>query len=128
MITAISASGLHPGFAVLHAAQNGEAALAWDLMEPFRTPLTEALAGFLFNARRLRPEMFRMGRVRTEIDAAGKRALIQGYESAIARVVNAPGRTERLAWRPMMRWQAQRLAEAMRTADPSAFTPYLMEP
>ncbi|MBD1206746.1 MAG: CRISPR-associated endonuclease Cas1 [Rhodobacteraceae bacterium] len=128
MAQAVTGAGLHPGFAFLHSAQDGAAALVWDLMEPFRTPLTEAVPAFLFGARRLRPEMFRLGRGRIEIDTAGRRALIQGYESAVARVVNAPGREERLAWRPMMRWQALRLADAVRTGDPSRFTPYLMEP
>ena len=127
MLQAVTGAALHPGFAFLHTAQDGAAVLIWDLMEPFRTPLTEGLALFLFNARRLRPEMFTPGRKRVEIDPAGKRALVQGYESAVARVVNAPGRGERLAWRPMMRWQALRLADACRDADPARFTPYLME-
>lgn len=128
MIQAVTGAGLHPGFAFLHSARNGEAALVWDLIEPFRTPLTEGLAAFLFNSRRLRDEMFTAGAQRTEIAPAGRRALIQGYETAVARVVNAPGRAERLAWRPMMRWQALRLADAVRSGDPAAFTPYLMEP
>ena len=124
----IGASGLHPGFGFLHAAKDGNWALVWDLMEPFRTPLTEGLAAYLFNARRLRPEMFEIGPKRVQIDPAGRRALVQGYETAVARVVNAPGRVQRLAWRPMMRWQALRLADAVRAGDAALFTPYLMEP
>lgn len=131
---AVNAVGLHAGFGVLHGVSGGDAALVWDMMEPFRTPLTEGLAAFLWNARRLRPEMFRAGRARIEIDPAGKRALVQGYETAVGRVVTAPGKggpgkgAGRLAWRPMMRWQAQRLAEAVRAGDPARFVPYAMEP
>jgi CRISPR-associated protein Cas1 len=128
MAQAIGASGLHPGFGFLHTARDGNWALVWDLMESFRTPLTEGLAAHLFNARRLRPEMFNPAAKSVAIDPAGRRALVQGYETAVARVVNAPGRGQRLAWRPMMRWQAMRLAEAVRKGDPMLFTPYLMEP
>lgn len=124
----IAASGLHPGFGFLHAARDGNWALVWDMMEPFRTPLTEGLAAYLFNARRLRPEMFAVGPKSVVIDPAGRRALVQGYETAVARVVNVPGRGHRLAWRPMMRWQAVRLADAVRKDDAALFTPYLMEP
>lgn len=128
MIDAVAASGLHPGFGFLHSAQDGNVALVWDLMEPFRAPLTEGLAAHLFNAHRLRPEMFSQTPDRTVIDPAGRRALVQGYESAVGRVVNAPGRKIRLAWRPMMVWKAQRLAESLRAGEPDRFTPYHMEP
>lgn len=124
----IAASGLHPGFGFLHAARDGNWALVWDMMEPFRTPLTEGLAAYLFNARRLRPEMFEVSAKSVVIDPAGRRALVQGYETAVGRVVNVPGRGQRLAWRPMMRWQAVRLADAVRKDDAALFTPYLMEP
>ena len=97
-------------------------------MEPFRTPLTEGIAAYLFNARRLRPEMFEVHPKSVAIDPAGRRALVRGYETAATRVVNVPGRGQRLAWRPMMRWQAQRLADAVEQQDPALFTPYLMEP
>jgi len=128
MLAAVQASGLHPGFGFLHAPRDGAWALVWDLMEPFRAPLTEGLAAFLFNARRLRPEMFVTEGKTVRIDPAGRRALVAGYESALGRVVNAPGRAVRLAWRPMMRHQALSLAAAVRTGDAARFTPYLMEP
>lgn len=124
----IGASGLHPGFGFLHGARDGNWALVWDLMEPFRAPLTEGIAAHLFNARRLRPEIFDMRPESVAIDPAGRRALVRGYETAVARVVNVPGRGQRLAWRPMMRWQALRLADAVRREDPALFTPFLMEP
>lgn len=125
---AVLAAGLHPGFGALHAPRDGAQALVYDLMEPFRAPLTEGLAAFLFNARRLRPEMFVPveGGVRLLPEARG--AIVKGYETAVARVVNAPGRAVRLAWRAMMKRQAQDLAQAVRAGDPALFRPYLMEP
>jgi CRISPR-associated protein Cas1 len=128
MAAAVGASGLHAGFGFLHQPRDGMLALVYDLMEPFRAPLTEGLAAFLFNARRLRDEMFlptEDGGVR--IGPLGRAALIRGYETAVARQVNAPGRSLRLAWRPMMRRQAQDLARAVTAGDATLFRPYLME-
>ncbi|PIE06493.1 MAG: CRISPR-associated endonuclease Cas1 [Rhodobacterales bacterium] len=122
------AAGLHPGFGLLHTPRDRADAAVFDLMEPFRAPLAEGLAAFLFNAKRLRGKMFTptdSGLVR--ISTAGRRALITGYEQALAKRVNAPGRKVRLAWRPMMRRQAQDMARACRKADPTLFRPYLME-
>ena len=121
-------AGLHPGFGLLHVARDRADAAVYDLMEPFRAPLSEGLAAFLFNAKRLRPDMFTPtddGGIR--ISSAGRRAIIKGYESALAKRVNAPGRTIRLAWRPMMRRQAQDLAKAYRRGEAAHFTPYVME-
>ena len=97
-------------------------------MEPFRAPLTEGLVAFLFNARRLRPDMFHTlpdGDVRISRDA--RTAIIMGYEQAVAKRVKVTGRTIKLAWRPLMRRQAQDLAKALRQGDLSRFQPYLME-
>ena len=125
---AVLAAGLHPGFGALHSARDRNDACVYDMMEPFRAPLTEGLATFLFNACRLRPEMFTPlpdKTVRISRDAVG--AIITGYEQAVAKRVNITGQTGKLAWRPMMRRQAQTLARALRKEDLSLFTPYLME-
>lgn len=125
---AVLSAGLHPGFGVLHAVRDRADAAVFDLMEPFRAPLAEGPAVFLFNARRLRPEMFTATETGTmRISGQGRRAIIKGYEQALAKRVNAPGRKVRLAWRPMMRRQAQDLAKAYRRGDPALFRPYLME-
>jgi CRISPR-associated protein Cas1 len=125
---AVLAAGLHPGFGVLHVARDRGDACVYDLMEPFRAPLTEGLACYLFNANRLRPEMFSQlpdKSVRISRHAVG--AIITGYEQAVAKRVNLTSGKGKLAWRPMMRRQAQDLARALRAGDPALFTPYLME-
>jgi len=127
--SAVLAAGLHPGFGALHVGRDRGDACVYDMMEPFRAPLSEGLAVFLFNAGRLRPEMFTTlpdKTVRISRDAVG--AIIKGYEQAVAKRVNITGRKGKLAWRPMMRRQAQDLARALRRDDLSQFTPYLMEP
>ncbi len=128
MRMAVLEAGLHPGFGLLHRPRDRAEGCIYDLMEPFRAPLTEGLAAYLFNARRLRPEMFSPTETGIRISSSGRRALIAGYESAVARQVNVPGRKHKLAWRPMMLRQAQDLAKALRKDDPALFHPYLMEP
>ena len=126
--TAVLASGLHPGFGTLHAARDRAEACVYDLMEPLRAPLSEGLAAFLFNANRLRPNMFAPvphGGVRISRDA--RSAIISGYEQAVAKRVNVTGRSYKMAWRPMMRRQAQDLAKALRDENLGDFQPYLME-
>jgi len=126
--TAIQTSGLHIGFGILHAANDYSDAAIYDLMEPFRAPLTEGLASYLFNSRRLSIDDF------TPIDTTGirihrhaLRAIIKGYEQAVAKRINITGKTGKLAWRPMMQRQANDLAKAIKTGDFDAFQPYLME-
>ncbi|NOX73468.1 MAG: CRISPR-associated endonuclease Cas1 [Alphaproteobacteria bacterium] len=126
--TAVLAAGLHPGFGALHVARDRGDACVYDMMEPFRAPLSEGLAAFLFNSSRLRAEMFTPlpdKSVRLSRDAVS--AIIKGYEQAVARRVNITGRKGKLAWRPMMRRQAVDLARALRAQDMTLFTPYLMQ-
>lgn len=126
--TAILGADLHPGFGILHSAHDYSEAAVYDLMEAFRAPLTEGLAAYLFNARRLRLDMFGgEGGEPSHISREGRRAIITGYESAVSKRVNITGRTGKLAWRPMMQRQAHDLANAIRTGDPDRFVPYLME-
>ncbi len=125
---AIQAVNLHPGFAFLHASRDRHDGLIYDLMEPFRAPLSEGLAIFLFNARRLKPDMFSSGyKERIEISSQGRKAIINAYEDSVAKRVNRPDGGGKLAWRSMMQFQAQSLAHAVRHADPNRFYPYLME-
>lgn len=125
---AIQTSGLHIGFGILHAANDYSDAAIYDLMEPFRAPLTEGLAAYLFNSRRLSVDNF------TPIDPTGVRihrdalrAIIKGYEQAVAKRVNITGKKGKLAWRPLMQRQTYDLVKAIRSGDIDAFQPYLME-
>ncbi len=120
-------AGLHPGFGTLHTAQDRGDALVYDLMEPFRAPLVEGVVAYLFNARRLRAEMFAPIKGGVRIERSGRDALIQGYEAAVAKRVNVTGRSYKLAWRPLMRRQAQDLAGAFRKGEIDRFLPYVME-
>lgn len=125
---AVQATSLHPGFAFLHGTRDRHDGLVFDLMEPFRAPLTEGLPIYLFNARRLRPEMFSNehgdGLV---MNADARKALVTGYEAAVEKRVNRTDGKGKLAWRPMMRLQAASLASAVFQSKVDLFIPYLME-
>jgi CRISP-associated protein Cas1 len=125
---AIQGADLHVGFGILHAANDYSDAAIYDLMEPFRAPLTEGLAAYLFNARRLRMDMFGSADdVSIRIHTEGRRVIIKGYEQAAVKRINITGKKGKLAWRPMMLRQAFDLAKAFRTGDLHHFQPYLME-
>jgi len=126
---AILSVDLHPGLAFLHGVRDRHDGLVFDLMEPFRSPLTEELAAYLFSARRLKTDMFEeQAENGMRISDMGRRALIDGYETAVARRVNRPDGQGRLAWRAMMRFQAASLKQALKMREAARFTPYLMSP
>lgn len=89
--------GLHCGFGFLHTPKDYSQSEVYDMMEPFRAPLTEGLAIFLFNSKRLQNDMYSNlddGTVR--INRKAQRAIIKGYESAVARRVNVTGKNTNL--------------------------------
>ena len=84
------ATGLHPGFGVLHTTGDGRDACVYDLMEEFRAGLLESLVLTLVNTRALNQGMFaklddgswRMGR-------EGQEAIVRGYEARTQSVVKS---------------------------------------
>ena len=125
---AISHTHLHPGIGFLHRVSDQTEGLVYDFMDIFRAPLVEGAVVYLFNARRLRPDMFMaLPDDGIRIASEGRRALIKHYEQALAKRVKAPNHETKLAWRPLMRRQVQDLALAFRQSQPDLFTPYLME-
>ncbi|GAB5510425.1 MAG: hypothetical protein Rhims3KO_18260 [Hyphomicrobiales bacterium] len=125
---AIHKAHLHTGLAFLHGTRDRHDGLVYDLMEPFRAPLTEGLVVYLFNARRLREDAFTTDRNGLAlINSDGRHAIIRGYETAVARAVNRSDGRGKLQWRAMMQHQAQTLAKAINQKDPEHFVPYLME-
>ena len=124
---ALARRGLHSGFGLLHTPTNGHEALVWDLMEPFRAPLTEGLAAALFNQRRLRPEMFATEDGQTRIDRDGRRALIEGYETAVSRVILSPHSGKRRTWRHVIVEDAGAFAAHCRAPEESDWRPFTLE-
>lgn len=124
----IQQANLLPGLAYLHASKNNHDGLVYDLMEPFRAALTEGTPIFLFNANRLREDMFSQNSFdMCDISKEGIGAIIKGYESAVARRISQAGEGRKYHWRAMMAKQARSLAKAVIQKDNRLFTPYLMD-
>jgi CRISPR-associated protein Cas1 len=117
--------GLHVGFGALHATDDGEDALVYDLIEELRAPVAEACAAAMFGRRALREEHFpaRPGSG-IRLDREAYAACIRSYEAWIARAVrNRKGRST--TWRGIMEDQA--LAYAAHCEGRETYAPYRMD-
>jgi len=125
---AIHTVGLHQGFGFLHGTRNNHDGLVFDMMEPFRAPLTEGLPVFLFNANRLSPDMFGSENERdVKMDTSAITAIVKAYEHAVGKRVRRTNVNQKLTWRAMMIQQCRSLAQAVETGNSNHFTPYLMQ-
>jgi CRISPR-associated protein Cas1 len=98
--------GLHPGFACLHACQDGRPNLALDLMEEFRAPLVEGAAVTLFRQGRLKAGMFvQEGDGRLKASSVAIKAMIIGYESRLRTSLDNPADGKKTNWRGLMEAQ-----------------------
>ena len=61
------------------------------------------------------------------MSAPARKALIQGYETAVAKRIQKPDQPGKLTWRAMMRYQSQSLARTLYKADSGAFQPLVMD-
>lgn len=128
MRAAIQGAGLHSGFAVLHGTRDRHEGFLFDMMEPFRAPLTEGLAVFLFTSRRLSEGAFTpdvSGRL--ALSDAARRLLIESYEAAVSKRVNTPCGGYKLGWRGQMLAQCRSFAKAVISGKADNFILYEME-
>lgn len=82
--SALEACGLDAALGFYHKVGSGRAALALDLLEPFRAPLCDRVALTLFNRKTLSPRSFSGDGAKLE--RASLKAVLAAYEEA----VNAP--------------------------------------
>ncbi len=131
MRAAVLRARLHPGFGILHATGDGRDACVYDLVEPFRAPLAEGLAVYLFNNRILRAEDFlrdvptggRRHGIRL-LPGAGRK-LVQAWEAWVARPILDPVSGQRCTWRRLLLLESQRFAAAAVARQP--WQPYRMK-
>jgi len=122
----ITRRGLHPGFACLHASQDGRPSLALDLMEEFRAPLAEGLMVTLFNRRVLKPGQFAPaghGALRAAPEAV--RSMIRAWQKWIMRPVKSPHSGKRISWRGLI--EEQILAYMRHVQGHETYQPYRMD-
>lgn len=125
MEVALERHGLHTGFAVLHAAEDGVEALVHDLMEEFRAPIVEACALALFGRRALERQHFEAWGDSWRLTQEGYGACIRGYEAWVARPVTGQRSGTKMVWRGVLEEQA--LAYAAYCEDGAAYEPYRMD-
>lgn len=119
-------AGLHTGIGVLHAAEDGEDALVYDLAEEFRAPVAEAAMMALFARKALRPDMFFTGDDGSvRLGRAAWPALIRGYEAWVQRPILSPLSGRKVLWRGLMLEQCQ--AFAAHCEGGAVYRPYVMD-
>lgn len=122
----VARRGLHPGFGILHASDNGSDGAVYDLMEEFRAPLVEGVALYVLNNRAVGMDDFEMlegsgMRLRT----SGLAAVVRGYEERAASLVKSPRAGVRVTWRRIMLEQAEALAAHVEGRR--SYEPYVMD-
>jgi CRISPR-associated protein Cas1 len=96
--TLIQRRGLDPFVGYLHSLRDGHAALASDLMEPFRAPVADAVVLSLMLQKRVKPDGFGAGEGGVSLMEDGtKRLLIHALEKKLAQA--GPGG---LDWRRLI--------------------------
>lgn len=118
---AVLRAGLHPGFGVLHTAQDRREACIYDLMEPFRAPLAESVVLSEFNNRRIGAPDFAQSEGGIRIRREARRNLVRAYEAAASRLTASPYSKRRRRWRALMEDAARAYAKHCRTDGGTPF-------
>ena len=123
---AIDRAGLHPGFGMLHASDDGRDAAVYDLAEEFRAPLSESPVAQAVNGRAISPADFEPGPDGgTRLKPAGYAKMLRVYERSAAREVTSRRDGRRRPWRGIMTDQA--LALAAHFEGSGVYEPYVRE-
>jgi CRISPR-associated protein Cas1 len=124
--TLVVRHGLHPGFAVLHGIRDHHQGCVYDLMEPLRGPLVEALAMTLFNQKHLKVEHFdQSDPTHCRILPEGRREVIRGWEAWLDKPIRSPRSGHHLTWRGLM--EEEILAFVRQVTGGEPFAPYRMD-
>ena len=121
--TALRCAGLDPALGFLHEISLGRPSLVLDMLEPFRSPLCDALVLKLVNHRMLTPEHFEHhddGGVYLKNDA--KHIFFKEYELAMNRSFQQPKQCTPTTFRQCLHEQAGRLCKAIE--QHRGFTPF----
>ena len=121
----VHASGLDPALGFLHEPDDGRAALALDLVEPFRAPVADALALDLLNHGVLKPaEHFEQRDGGCFLNLGGRRRFFTAYERRLDREFTSEQHGLRTSLRGELRRQVLGLKRTLVASE--AFEPFLM--
>lgn len=102
--------GLEPLLGFLHVPRHGRPALALDLMEEFRPILADSTVLMAFNNGELRPQDFVRRGPSCNLEADGRKRLIQTWERRLDQLVTHPIFGYRISYRRVLEVQARLLA------------------
>ena len=101
-----------------HQPRHGRPALALDLMEPLRPLLADSAVVTAINTGMVRARHFKHGRSACLLQPAGRKAMIQAFESRLDQLVTHPAFDYRCSWRAAIRLHARLLARFLRADVP----------
>ncbi|MEX0741408.1 MAG: CRISPR-associated endonuclease Cas1, partial [Phycisphaeraceae bacterium] len=116
---ALLGEGLEPHWGLYHQPRHGRPALALDLMEPLRPLLADSAVITAINTGMIRGRHFKHGRSACLLQPAGRKAMIQAFESRLDQLVTHPAFDYRCSWRAAIRLHARLLARYFRGDVPT---------
>ena len=107
---ACATAGLDAAVGVLHDLKSHRPSLALDLVEEFRPLIVDSIVLSLFRRGQLEEKHFRDGDTGAVLlNDAGRKVLIDAYETRMLTRVHSPARGQRISYRDIMRDQAVKL-------------------
>jgi CRISPR-associated endonuclease Cas1 len=117
-LTACAAAGLDPRQGFLHRPRAGRAALALDLMEPYRPVIADQAILTGLNHGELRREHFHSDGAAVLLTEEGRKLALDLLERRFSGAVTIGGRAEKVSWRQAVGLSARALADALRSGEP----------
>lgn len=111
---ALLSEGLEPHWGLYHQPRHGRPALALDLMEPLRPLIADSAVITALNTGMIRARDFIGNRTACLLEPAGRKAMIQAFESRLDQLVTHPAFDYRCSWRSALRLHARLLARWFR--------------
>jgi CRISPR-associated protein Cas1 len=113
LTVACSAVGFDPMMGFYHRPRFGRAALALDLMEPFRPLVVDSAVITAINTRMITPEDFVAVGESMALRPSGRKAFYRAYEARMDTLVTHPLFDYRVSYRRMLEIQARLLAKVL---------------
>lgn len=110
MVAACAAVGFDPMIGFFHSIEPGRAALALDLMEPFRVLIADSVVVRAVNTGMITSKSFHLSPQFVVLTDAGRRAFLKAYEQRMDEMVTHPQFSYRLSYRRIIELEIRLLA------------------
>lgn len=113
-LVALWGEGLDPWWGLYHQARHGRAALALDLMEPFRPIIADSVVLTAINTGMVSARDFVANANGCALLPSGRKAFLRAWEQRLDQLYTHPEFDYRCSWRTILRIQARLLARWLR--------------